>query len=390
MADRAGAAAGSAAPADRPRVLHILGSLTFGGIETWLVHMFRHQRESAVQHEVLLTREEPGAYEPEVRALGVPIHKLPIARGRLRWLLALKRFLRTHGPYAAVHAHPSLFSGAVLTAARAARVPVRIAHCHDQMSQGSLRRRLYRAAVLPLVKRVSTRRIGISDAAIEEIAGKGWRKDAGASVLLYGFDFSRNAGGAERGRQLRRQMGISDDIPVLGHVGRFDPVKNHEFLLEAFAAARGRLPGARLVLVGDGEILPQIKARAEALGLAGQVHFPGPSGDVPAYMAMFDLFVLPSLNEGLGIVCLEAQAAGTRSLVSDAVPAEVRVIPGAIESLPLSVGADAWAEAMARIAGLPSPDADDWRAQVENSRFGIRRCLRELDQIYLDAMEGVA
>ena len=242
----------------RPRVLHILGALTFGGIETWLVHMFRHQDEAAVQHEVLLTKAAPGAYEAEVAALGIPIHRLPLRRNRLGWLRDLKRFLQREGPFAAVHGHLSLFNGATLGAAKAAGVPVRIAHCHDQMSQGSLFRRLYRAGAVPWVRRTANRRIGISEAAIEEIAGRRWREAPDASVLLYGFDFSRNQGGAERAAELRRQLGIGADTRVIGHVGRFDPVKNHGFLLEAFAAARPRLPGSKLVLVGDGATLPEI------------------------------------------------------------------------------------------------------------------------------------
>ena len=126
------------------------------------------------------------------------------------------------------------------------------------------------------------------------------------------------------------------------------------------------------------------------MGLAGDVLFPGTSADVPAFMAMFDLFVLPSFNEGLGIVCLEAQAAGTRALVSDVVPEEVRIVPGAVESLPLDAGAQAWGDAIVAMTGLPRADAEDWRAQVEASRFGIGRCVRELNHIYLEAMDAGA
>ena len=97
---------------------------------------------------------------------------------------------------------------------------------------------------------------------------------------------------------------------------------------------------------------------------------------------LFDLFALPSFSEGLGIVVVEAQAAGTRALVSETTPAEAAVVPGAVEVLPLSAGAEAWGEAMARLLKLPRPDAADWLDKVEASRFGIRRCIDELDSIY--------
>ena len=104
-------------------------------------------------------------------------------------------------------------------------------------------------------------------------------------------------------------------------------------------------------------------------------------------MAMFDLFALPSFSEGLGIVCVEAQAAGTLSVVSDAVPREVSVLPGAIEFLSLEAGAKAWGQAFDRRLAEPSPNPQESLARVEASRFGIRRCIEELDAIYRTEME---
>ena len=377
--------------ADRkPRVLHVLASLTLGGIETWLVHMLRHRDQFSVSHETLLTKPEPGAYEDEVRRMGVPIHRLLMGSSRRAWLKRFRGFLEDKGPFDAVHSHVYLFSAPVLSAAKAAGVPVRIAHCHTARSQGrdhrSLRHRLRRAVAIAWLKRSATRRIGISDAATEEIAGSDWRSDPSASVLIYGFDFSRYAGASERGREFRRNLGLDEQAPVIGHVGRFEPVKNHAFLLKAFAALLDHKPDARLVLVGDGPIHEAIKARSDALGLAGKVLFAGATDDVPAYMTMFDLFALPSFSEGLGIVCVEAQAAGTLAVVSDAVPPEVSVIPGAIEYLSLDAGAKAWGEAFDRRLGEPSLDPAQSLAELEQSRFGIKRCIEELDAIYRTEM----
>ena len=379
-------------PADRkPRVLHVLASLTLGGIETWLVHMLRNRDRFSVSHEILLTRPGRGEYEEEVRKLGIPIHRVLMGRSRRAWLRSFRQFLEEEGPFDAVHSHVYLFSAAVLADAKAAGVPVRIAHCHTARSKGrdhqTLRHRLRRFAAIRWFRRSATRKIGISDAAIEEIAGPAWQSDPDASVLIYGFDFSRYAGAAERGSELRRLLEISEDAPVVGHVGRFEPVKNHGFLLEAFAALLEARPDAHLVLVGDGPVREQTVSRARGMGLSASVHFPGTTDDVPAYMATFDLFALPSFSEGLGIVCVETQAAGTLSVVSDAVPREVSVIPGAIEFLPLDAGAQAWGKAFDRRLSEPSPDPQESLAQVEASRFGISRCIEELDQIYRDELE---
>jgi glycosyltransferase involved in cell wall biosynthesis len=372
--------------AARPRVLHVIGTLALGGIETWLVHMLRHKNEFSVAHEILLTVDSVGPYEEEVRSLGIPIHRLPLAGNKRRWFGQFSALLKREGPFAAVHSHAAPHLAApLLSTARRAGVPVRIAHSHSARSQGKdypLRLRIARRLAVPWFRQVATRRIGITDAAIEEIAGPNWRLEAGASVLIYGFDFDRYRGAAERAGEVRESLGIPEEAPVVGSVARFDKVKNHEFLLRAFAACLRDLPGARLVLVGKGPLRESVEQQARDLGIADKVLFAGTTEDVAAYMAMFDLFALPSFSEGLGIVVVEAQAAGTRALVSETTPAEAAVVPGAVEVLPLSAGAEAWGEAMARLLKLPRPDAADWLDKVEASRFGIRRCIDELDSIY--------
>jgi glycosyltransferase involved in cell wall biosynthesis len=375
-------------------VLHLVSSLGLGGIETWLVHMLRHEHQFSVKHELLLMKQDVGPYEAEVRALGVPIHRLALSDGKLSWFGRFAMFLRERGPFAAVHSHPAPhFSAPALEAAKWAGVQIRIAHSHSARSKGddyALRYRLTRRLAVPWFRLTATRRIGITEVALEEIAGKNWRRDSAASVLIYGFDFARFRGAAERGKLLRRELGIPDEAPVVGHVGRFEPVKNHRFLLEAFAACVSKLPDARLVLVGKGRLRAEIETYSQSLGLADRVHFPGTTEDVPANMAMFDLFALPSFSEGLGIVVVEAQAAGTRALVSETTPKEALVVPGAVDVLPLVAGAEAWGEAMERLLRLPPADAVDWLKEVEASRFGIRRCIKELDAIYRSELERCA
>jgi glycosyltransferase involved in cell wall biosynthesis len=381
-----------AAASGRPRVLHVLAGLTIGGIETWLMHMFRHHGSFSVDHEVLLTREEPGEYEDEARRLGIRIHKLPIGANKRAWLRSFRKFLEAEGPFTVVHSHLYLFSAPVLSEAKKAGVPVRIGHCHAARSKGSdhqnLPFKVRRGIAVRWMKRAATRRIGISEAAIEEIAGKNWRRDPASTILLYGFDFSGFSGSSDRAKALRENLGIAATAPVVGHVGRFDPVKNHAFLLEAFAAALRVVPDAQLVLVGDGPIRDEMAEKAKALGIGDNVHFPGPTDDVPAYMRMFDLFLLPSFSEGLGIVVVEAQAAGTRSIVSDAVAREASILPGAVEFLPLSMGPEAWGREIAARIHPRQEHRDDWLERVEGSNFGISRCIEDLDEIYRSELAG--
>ena len=370
----------------KPRVLHVLKSLPLGGIETWLMHVLRRDRNSFVQHELLLMVEEPGAYEAEARELGIRIHKIPHTGSWLRWFSDLRRYLKAEGPFDAVHSHPSRVGGPIIAMAALAGVPSRIAHQHDARSAGpdfrNLSERLLRLATMIITWLAATRRIGITETAIEDIAGKNWRKAKDCSVLLYGFDFSTFTDAADRARELRRTLKLDPQDRIVGHVGRFDQVKNHPFLLKTFAKIAEADPRARLVMVGRGRLEGEMRALVEELGIADKVRFAGSTLDIAAYMSLFDLFLFPSFSEGLGIVCVEAQAAGTRVLTSDTVPREAAVVPGAVEFLPLEAGERAWAERATGLLSLPKPDSADWKEKVEQSAFGLERCVHDLHAIY--------
>lgn len=372
----------------RPRILHVLGSLSLGGIETWLMHMMRQERRFDVRHELLLTNDLIGPYEDEARRLGIAIHRLPLRDGRLGWFRRFHHLLHERGPFLAVHSHEDpRFAAPLLAVARLAGVPVRIAHSHSARSRGAdypPTRKMMRRLALPMVRRAATRLIGVSEDAVAEIAGSGWRTLPHAGVLDLGFDFRRFADAAGRAEALRARLGIAPGAAIIGNVARMVPTKNHDLLIRAFAIHRAAMPNARLVLVGEGHMQAELAGLAERLGLSGSVHFVGTTDDVPAYMALFDLFVLPSFSEGLGIACVEAQAAGTRLLISDAVPAEVMVVPGAGERLAIACGAAAWGAAMTRILAQPRTDARaDWLPMVEGSRFGLDRCIAALNALYV-------
>lgn len=374
----------------RPRILHVLKWLPRGGIETWLTHIFANSAEGSVQHEVLLMQDEIGPYEGTVRAAGVAIHTLPV-RGWVRWLANLRGFLRQKGPFAAIHVHvDSIVAGPVLAVAAAAGVPVRILHNHAAQSQGAnyqeLRYKLREAVGTAIASLAATRRLAISEMAMEQCAGRGWRQRKDCSILLYGFDYSKFRGAQTRADALRAELKIPRSARVFGHVGRFASQKNHGFLIEAFAAYAARDPEAVLVLVGKGPLEAEVAALVARRALSHRVRFAGGTDDIPAYMALFDIFVFPSYSEGLGIVVLEAQAGGTPVIMPENMPHEAIVVRDAVTLLSLDAGPQAWAERIQDILARPAPDPDDWLDQVKASRFGLERCVADLDMIYREEL----
>jgi glycosyltransferase involved in cell wall biosynthesis len=371
---------------DQPRVLHLLKWLPRGGIETWLTHVFAAGAGGAYRHEVLLMQDEIGPYEPKVRAAGVAIHTLPMT-GKIKWFVDLYCFLKQEGPFDVFHAHvDSIVSGPALAVAARAGVPVRIIHNHAARSTGAdyqkLRFKLREGLGNAIAMRASTMAIGISDFAMQHLAGTEWRRRKDCTLLLYGFDYSSFRGAADRASELRRTLGIAPSKRVVGHVGRFDPVKNHGFLLDSFAVCAASDPDAVLVLVGRGPLQGNYEEQARRLGIAERVIFAGGTDDIAAYMAMFNIFVFTSFSEGLGIVLLEAQAAGTPVLMPDNMPAEVVVAPNAVTLLPLQAGVERWSAAIGEILGRSHPDRDHAFELVERSVFGMGRCVADLEAIY--------
>jgi glycosyltransferase involved in cell wall biosynthesis len=171
---------------------------------------------------------------------------------------------------------------------------------------------------------------------------------------------------------------------VFTHVGRFEPVKNHNFLLDAFKSIADLHPAALLLLVGDGPEKGNIQTRANELGIAKRVIFAGARDDVPEILLQAtDMFVFPSTTEGLPMAVVEAQAAGIPCLISDCLTREVELVPGLVRRIALSEGPLAWAEAALAHHATPRPPQQSCLETVEESDFNILRGAEKLSQLYV-------
>ena len=365
------------------RVLHAVMTLDPGGVERWLLEVTRNLDPAAIRFDFAVATGEGGAYAEELSRLGSRIFFLRAGRDPLRLALALRRVLREAGPYDAVHAHLHHVGGLVLAVAERAGVPRRIAHSHLDTShidrRGGLLRRLYRKGTRKMIDRHATHRIAVSAIAARSLYGPGWEKDPRVRILPCGLDFERFRA-LPSNDAARRRLGLPLDAPILGTVGRLEEQKNHLFLLEVFALLRKRRPDARLVLVGHGSLESRLRFRAAELGLGEAVLFTGARSDVPEILAGLDVFLFPSLFEGLGLAPIEAQAVGLPCLLSEAVPAEVRVFPERTRMLPLDP--QLWADEALALLDMPRLSPEAAVARIEESPFAMRRHLRDLLSIY--------
>ena len=369
------------------RVLHVLGGLDAGGVETLIMNFYRRLDVAKYQFDFAVHASHPCFYDGEALSRGARIFYVPHPSrgGLLHFRRAFSKILGTAGPFAAVHSHVFHFSGYVLTVAKAAGVPIRISHSHTICGgrQPGWGRRLYRAASRRLLFRNGTLLLGCTPAACQALYGiaTGPR----VRVLPNAIDILRFDGARVRGTDLRNELGVGPETFLAGHVGRFSDVKNHERVIQVFAALRQSVPGAALVLAGNGERFAAVQALAARMGLAGCVKFLGTRADVPSILSALNLFLFPSHYEGLGMAVIEAQAAGIPSVVSDRVPLEADLGLGLVRFLPLAAENGTWVRNALAAAGLPRPSWDDRLRQVRERGYDIYDAVQVLQDLYANA-----
>jgi glycosyltransferase involved in cell wall biosynthesis len=366
------------------RILHITGRFGHGGIQTWLMNMFRHIDRGRYCFEFM--RHTPGAqpHDDEIRSLGGRILPSFSPRQPARYQRHVMRVLEKEGPYDVVHAHGGNAMGLVLRCAAKAGVPVRIVHSHNLQPKLGKRWRSYIYDVFTRhwLFQYATVGLGCSSAAAEALFRSRWGRDARLGVLLYGIDFAPFRPTENARQTIRRELAIPDDAPVVGHVGRFTPEKSHGFLVEVAAEVVRCVPGVRFMLVSDGPLRSEVEAKIDRLGLSDRFVLTGFRRDVPALMQAMDVFVLPSRFEGLGLVLVEAQATGLQCVISEHVPQEAVVVADHVTQIPLSAGPLAWRDAIARHLRAPRPDVEQTWMEVANSRFALKNSLADLIQVY--------
>jgi glycosyltransferase involved in cell wall biosynthesis len=369
------------------RILHVVGGMNRGGIETWLMHILRHIDRDRFQMDFLVHTTEACAYDEEIFSLDSQI--LPCLKPSQPWLYALnfQRILREYGPYNIVHSHVHHFNGYVLRLAHQAGVPIRIAHSHLDSSaleaDKGWYRHLYLGLMKSLIARHATIGLGCSKVANADLFGANWKTDPRWQLLYYGINLTPFLEPIDA-VEVRSEFNLPVDAFVIGHVGRFDAQKNHQFLLKIFAEVSRLAPQAYLLLVGEGVLQPKIKQQAWEMGIADRVIFAGSRPDVPRLMrGAMDVFLFPSLCEGLGLVLIEAQAAGLFCIFSNVVPEEADLVKSLVKRLSLSQPVSDWArELLAQRDEIFKRTQTDALRYIKASPFNIETSLKQLEKIY--------
>lgn len=325
------------------RVLQVVTIMNRGGLETMLMNYYRKIDRSKIQFDFMTHRSERGHYDDEIEALGGRIYRMsPIKPGNYRkYFKELDEFFKKHKEYKAVHSHINENSGFVLRAAKSTGISCRIAHSH--LSDLKLDYKYpFRVYARRNLKGNVTDYFACSKRAGEWLFGKKISSSGKITILNNAVDTEQFKINEDIRNKLRKDLNI-ENKKVIGNIGRFNPQKNHRFLIDVFNEVYKRDKNTVLLLVGDGYLKEKIQDKVKALGLEGCVKFLGLREDIPQLMQAMDLFLFPSQFEGLAVVMVEAQAAGLKVITSTGVTKEGDITNN-VEFIDLKKEPSYWAE----------------------------------------------
>lgn len=363
------------------RILNLFTIMNRGGAETMVMNYYRNIDRTKVQFDFMVHRQERGAYDDEIEALGGRIYRMlpikPWQAGSYRKMV--RRFYQEHPEYRIIHSHMSELGYYDFIEAEEAGVPVRICHAHNRPYGIDLKspvRWYYKTRMMPHITHMFT--CGLESA--EWLFGKQYREEFiqlnnAIDAKSYSYDEKKRA-------KLRADLGIENRL-VVGHVGRFDPQKNHEFVVDVFSRLYKLHTESVLLLVGqdDSALGEEIHKKVEQLGLSDCVRFLGVRSDVADVMQAMDVFLFPSLFEGLSVVSIEAQASGLPIFISDTIPKEC-IKTDLVQVEKLNTSPDVWAKRIWEARTIPRTDRYE---EIKACGFDIKENAEQLQEFYLNA-----
>lgn len=357
-------------------ILFISEHFNMAGTETFMLNVVRASDKTQYHYDFLIFRPSDNNYREEAEELGCHFYILPPRfKSPTLYLKSLDTFFKCHAKkYVAVHwCGGAISSIAPLWYAHKYKIHNIIVHSHNSSCTG-LHTRLLHSVFKHMLPKYCNHFFACSTSAAKFFFGK---KDA--VIIKNGIDLKKYRFNKDIRKQYRDDFGIDSETFVLGHIGRFEEVKNHSFLLEVFIETLKKRENSALFLIGKGSLEESIRERVRHMGIEKKVLFMGERDDVDKCVQAMDIFVMPSLYEGLPFVLVEAQAAGLPCVISDTINDDAVICPSTFK-LPLSQKAENWAKKILDI--LEKYIRIDTSNYLIEKGFSIRNTTDYLEKIY--------
>lgn len=364
------------------KVLQIVGGMDIGGTETMLMNLYREVHKK-VRFDFISYYEKEAYYDKEIEALGGKIITLesPKKSGQVKSVFNLYKVIRD-GDYDIVHAHTLFNCGAAMIAARLAGAKIRISHAHTNLDIGnSFIKKYYFLIMKYLINSNSTNLLACSNSAGKYLFGDKVVSKNKYKVLPNYVDYKRFLKCDDK-NSIREELGIKHQDIIVGHIGRFVDAKNHKFLIEVLNMMIKKNKRIKALLVGVGPLRKEIEHKIKDLKLENNIYLLGIRNDTEKILNNCDLFIFPSIYEGLGLVMLEAQSCGLPCLVSEAIQPEADLSIGLIKQLNLKDGIDKWSNEALNLIGTKIKDKELINDAFINRGYNLENIVNNLLNLY--------
>ncbi|CAH2716772.1 Putative glycosyltransferase EpsF [Neobacillus rhizosphaerae] len=363
------------------RILQVFALMNKGGAETMIMNFYRNIDRSKIQFDFIVHSQEECDYDKEIRALGGNIYNIPRYTGKnhFQFKMAWQNFFKEHTEYKIIHGHVRSTASIYLKIAKKYGL-ITIAHSHST-SSGNGASALVKNILQYPIRHTADYLFACSKVAGNWLFGKGASKRGNFVVLNNAIETKKFAYNERLRITKRRELQLENKF-VIGHIGRFITPKNHKLLIDIFKEIHDISPNAVLLLIGEGELKKSIVNKVNDMGLSNSVIFTGVRSDISELLQAMDVFLFPSLYEGLPVTLIEAQASGLKIFASNTITEEV-FITDLVNYCSLKSTPNEWAN---RVLNGFDENINRSRSftEVKSSNYDIEENAKWLENFYLN------
>ncbi len=373
----------------RIKVLQFPGSLSFGGVGSMLMNIYRNIDKDHYQFDFCVVRdnEKDGPFDKEILGDGGEIFGLPQIKkvGIIKYMKEVKRILVENGPYDIVHVH-SIFQGVfIILVSKFLGIKKRIYHVHSTQDQSLSRipfSGIYQRLVRSAIKKFSTNYISCGTDAAEYVFGSNYT-DKDVLILKNALNLEEfYAFNDAYVQEIRDELEIPLNAFVIGNAARFVKIKNQKFLINLVYEMSKKNQNVILLLAGDGETRKECEELAKNLGIEKYVKFLGNVSDMPKFYNALDVFILPSLFEGLPVSIIEAQACGVPCVQSDTITKESDIRLNLLNDFNLEDSTTSLEEQIYKLQSKRIVDNKIISELLTINGYNIQKTVRVISEIY--------
>lgn len=373
---------------DPIRILHVLTAMNMAGTETLLMNLYRNIDRTKVQFDFAVSTENSCAYDAEITSLGGKIIHYPLYRPNVdfRYRKWWNRFFVEHPEYKIIHGHIGSTAAIYLSIAKKHGC-FTIAHSHSTSANVSLKEIGYKLYSYP-TRYIADQFFGCSMQALIDRYGKRVALGSKAKVINNAIDAEKYIYNSITRVKIREKLGIEEQQLIIGTVGRLTFQKNPYEIIRICSELKRKGLEYKFLWYGTGELKEEIKRRISDEKLDDTIYLMGTRSDIYNVLQAFDIFLFPSLSEGLGIACVEAQAAGLPTLCSNTVPEEAKITNECL-FLPLN-NTKKWSDEIEKIAKKVVNKEfirQNTYRDVLRAGYDIKEVSAWLENFYVDTME---